>query len=155
MTKAELEKRILGLEGRIEQLEKENEELRRRTATREAAADEVRNLYAAYLNRCATVHDLTRYKLEEADIHEKIRDEEYERYRGAQTLYCVLFEPHELYQSQFGDQCGNPWINHEIVDSKEMSRRPEWQKALEQYTRSLTELRKEYKKINRQRGIKS
>lgn len=149
MTKAELEKQNVSLESRIEKLEVENEELRRRTATREPAADEIRNLYAVYLNRCAKVNNLRCLNdLEEAAVHAKIRDEEYERYKGAQTLYCVLFEQREPCQSRFGDRRWTPWINYEIISREEMARRPEWQEAMERYTQSLMELSKERRRQN-------
>ena len=136
MTKAELEKLVANQQTLIQQLQNENGELKGRTATKEAAADEVRNFYANYLNRCTVVKEWSNKKYmteEQVQCQIKIRGRLYQQFMGAMTLYCVLFEDNEAYQRANGDRRWSNWTNYDIISKEAMSARPEWQQAMDKH----------------------
>lgn len=94
MTEQKAEKEIACLQEQCNTLRRENEDLKKRTATAEAAANIVRSLYAQYLIRCTAVREWTIRGIPETDIDEqrKLRQDELMRYSGAQALYCLLFD---------------------------------------------------------------
>lgn len=139
MTKAELEKQLSELKAKAEKLEAENAELRKRTATRDAAADEVRNMYANYKNRCAIVKEwelLDYLNVEDVEGQKKIRDKLLQNYYGAMSLFCVLFEDNELMGRRCGDRRWSHWVNYDLVSPDEMAKRPEWLGAIERYEKA-------------------
>lgn len=133
MTKAELEKKIVEMTEQAAALTEENKQLKSRTATKEATADEVRNFYANYLNRCTVVREWTmKGTMGEEDIEgqKRIRERLRNRYEGAMTIYCVLFEDNKSHQGYQGDRRWSNWTNYELVSDEAMSARPEWAEAV-------------------------
>lgn len=130
MTKAELEKKIAEMTEQAAALIEKNKQLKSRTATKEATADEVRNFYANYLNRCTVVREWTiKGTMGEEDIErqKRIRERLRNRYEGAMTIYCVLFEDNKGHQ---GDRRWSNWTNYDLVSDEAMSARPEWTEAV-------------------------
>ena len=133
MTKAELEKKIAEMSEQAAALTEENKQLKSRTATKEATADEVRNFYANYLNRCTVVWEwIIKGTMGEEDIEgqKRIRERLRNRYEGAMTIYCVLFEDNKRHQGCQGDRRWSNWTNYDLVSDAAMSARPEWAEAV-------------------------
>ncbi|MDD3231452.1 MAG: hypothetical protein PHE09_19905 [Oscillospiraceae bacterium] len=133
MTKAELEKQIEELTKQTATLKEENKRLISRTATAETTADEVRNFYANYLNRCSVVREWTmggHMSAEDIEGQKRIRERLYHKYEGSMTIYCVLFDDNKKHQECHGDRRWSNWTNYDIVSDEAMSKKTEWAEAV-------------------------
>ena len=53
-------------------------------------------------------------------VSERLRN----RYEGAMTIYCVLFEDNKSHQGYQGDRRWSNWTNYDLVSDEAMSARP-------------------------------
>lgn len=140
--KKELEKRNAELAEQIAALVEEKKQLENRTATKEAVADEVRNFYANFLDRCSVVCEWTmqaRMSTKDIEDQKRIMQKLYQKYSGAMTLYCVFFGDWEWHCRYQGDRRWSNWTDYSILSTEEMNAKPERAEISAKYHRLQAE----------------
>jgi len=145
MTKIELEKQVNELRAMVVKQKEHISILEQRTATAETVADIVRDFYAQYIIRRAVVLEwgaLGYMKQDDIDAQKRIAQQEYERYRGAMSAYCRIFEKDTWHERHQGDWRWSPWTNHDLTKSEAMVARSEWKEAIERLKKAEQEANK-------------